>query len=143
MNLPTSECCKKIDFRVEEQIVVLSLEARMWFLFDFELNISREHPGHLVSFASEINFVASLDTFVDMNMKDLALDDGLFPCATFASIFIPDDFALSLAVGADGLKTLDHGSHLVASSSSYRRRCIHCRFSLRPPFHHGRRTQGR
>jgi hypothetical protein len=56
--------------------------------------------------------VSALDTTVDVDMKDLALDDSLLAVALLTAVLVPDDFTLTLAIGADGLETLDHRTHL-------------------------------
>ena len=81
-------------------------------MFDFELNVSCKNSRHLVSFSSEIDFVAILNTFVDVHMKYFSLDDGFLAVASLASVFVPDDLAFSLAIWAHGLKSLDHRPHL-------------------------------
>ena len=52
------------------------------------------------------------DTSIDVNVEDLPLNNSLLSVATFAPILLADDLALAIAVRADGLEALDHGTHL-------------------------------
>jgi hypothetical protein len=48
----------------------------MRFLLDLKLDVTRKHPRHLVTFASEIDLVACLHSTIDVNVQYLALDNG-------------------------------------------------------------------
>src|SRR5271155_4385618 len=108
----TSKCCQEVDLRMVEQVIVLSLESRMRLLFDFELHVARKHSWHLITFAPEINLVAGFDASVDMHVQHFSLHNRLLPHASFAPVLVADDLAVALAVGADGLESLDHRAHL-------------------------------
>jgi hypothetical protein len=88
------------------------LETGVRLLLDLELHISRKNTRHLITFASEIDLVTTLDATVDMNMQDLALDNGLLAHTLLAPVLISDGLALALAIGADSLEALNHGAHL-------------------------------
>jgi hypothetical protein len=45
-------------------------------------------------------------------VEHLSLNDGLLAIALLASVTVADDFSLTLAIGADSLEALDHGTHL-------------------------------
>jgi len=112
VNLATRKRCQKINLGVVEEIVVFPLEARVGFLFNLEHNISRLNTWKLVSLASELDLVAGLDTAIDVNVEDFALDDGFLAVALLAPIAVADDLAFTLAVGTDCLESLDHRTHL-------------------------------
>jgi hypothetical protein len=112
VDLATGEGGQEVDLGVVEEVVVFALEARVWLLFDFEDYVTRFYAGELVTLAAELNLVARLDTAVDVYVEDFALDDGLLAIALLASVLVADDFSFALAVWADGLEALDHGTHL-------------------------------
>jgi hypothetical protein len=45
-------------------------------------------------------------------VQDLALNGGLLSVALLAAVLLADNLSLSVAVGADSLEALDHGTHL-------------------------------
>ena len=106
------ERSKKVDLGVVVEVVTLALEARVRLLLNLELHITRLDARHLVTFASEIDLGTALHTLVDVNVKDLALDDSLLAGALLALVLLADLLTLTVAVGADGLESLDHGAHL-------------------------------
>ena len=108
----TREGSQKVDFSVVEQIIPLALESCMWLLLNLELHVTRLDAWHLVALTTEVNLGAALHTTVDVYVKDLALDDGLFAVALLALVLLADLFTLAVAVWADSLETLDHGTHL-------------------------------
>jgi hypothetical protein len=112
VDLTTRKSGKKIDLGVVEQVVVLALETGVGLLLDLENDVSGFDARQLVTLAAELNAVAGLDTAVDVDVEDLSLDDGLLSVALLASVAVTDDLSLTLAVGADGLETLDHRTHL-------------------------------
>ena len=84
----------------------------MGLLLDLKDDVAWQDTGGLISLTLEINLVAAPDAPVNVDVEDLSLDDGLLAIAAFAPIFLADDLALAIAVRADGLETLDHGTHL-------------------------------
>jgi hypothetical protein len=112
MDLATSKRRQKVDLGVVEEIVVFSLEPSVRLLLDLEHDIARVDAGQLVSLTPELDLVAALNAAIDVDVQDLALDDGLLAVALLASVAVADDLALALAVRADGLEALDHGAHL-------------------------------
>jgi hypothetical protein len=111
-DLTTTKSSQEVDFNTMEEVVVFALETGVRLLLDLELHISRENTRHLITFASEVDLMATLDTTVDMNMQHLALDDGLLAHALLAPVLISDGLTLTLAVGADSLEALNHRAHL-------------------------------
>lgn len=95
-----------------EKVIILPLESGVRLLFDFKDDVSRKNARHLVTFSPELDLVAVLDTFVDVNVENLALDDSLLAVAFLAAILFSDDLTLTLAVRTDGLEALDHRAHL-------------------------------
>lgn len=108
----TSKCGQKINFGMVEEVVVLALEPRMWLLLDLELNVTRQYPWHLISFSTEVNLMPALHAPVHVDMQDLALNDRLLAEAFLAPISIPNDLSFTLTLWANGLKSLDHRTHL-------------------------------
>lgn len=103
---------KQVDLSLVEQVIALALEAGVGLLLNLENDITGHDTRHLVTLAAEFNLVAVPHTFVDVNVKHLALNDGFLAVTLLAAILITDDLALAVAVGADGLEALDHGTHL-------------------------------
>ncbi|KXS96702.1 hypothetical protein AC578_9443 [Pseudocercospora eumusae] len=108
----TGECCEKVNLSVVEQVVALSLETWVWLLLDLELNVARLYTRHLVTLAPEVDFGAALHTTVDVHVQNLAFDDSLLAVALLALVLLSDGLTLTIAVRADGLESLDHGTHL-------------------------------
>lgn len=107
---------KQVDLGLVEQVVTLALEAGVGLLLNLEHDITGHDTGHLVTLAAELDLVAVAHTFVDVNVKNLALDDGLLAVTLLAAILITDDLSFTVAVGADSLEALDHGTHLAHHS---------------------------
>lgn len=116
MNGTAGKSGKQVNLGLVEQVVTLALEAGVGLLLNLEHDITGHDTGHLVTLAAELNLVAVAHTFVDVNVKNLALDDGLLAVTLLAAILITDDLSLAVAVGADGLEALDHGTHLAHHS---------------------------
>lgn len=108
----TAERGEKVDLSVVEQVIVLALESGVGLLLNLEDDISRHNARELVTFAAELDLVAILDTAVDVNVKDLALNNGLFTVTVAAAVLLTDDLSFTVAVRADGLEALDHWAHL-------------------------------
>lgn len=108
----TSKGRQKVDLCVVEEVVVLALESLVGLLLNFEHHVTRQHAGQLVTLTAELDLVAVLDTPVDVDVQNLPLDNGLLALATLAAVAFADDLSLTVAVWADGLEALDHGSHL-------------------------------
>jgi hypothetical protein len=112
VDLTTRKGSKQVDLGVVEEIVVFSLEPWVRLLLNFENNISRLNTRQLVALAAELDPVAGLDTAVDVDVENLALNNGLLTVALLATVTVADNLSLTLAIGTDGLETLDHGTHL-------------------------------
>lgn len=112
VDLAACKSGKKIDFGVVEEVVALALEAGVGLLLNLEDNIAGLNTRQLIAFAAEFDLVAALDTAVDVDVQDLALDNSLLSVALLAPVLVANDFALSLAVRAHSLKALNHGTHL-------------------------------
>jgi hypothetical protein len=108
----TSQSRQEINFGVIEEIIVLALESWVWFLLNFKLNVTREHPGHLITFTSEIDLMACLDPSIYMDVQDLAFHDGFLSQASLAPVFLANRLTLALAVWTDSLESLYHRAHL-------------------------------
>ena len=112
----TAKSREKINFHVVVKVVVLALEPGVRLLLDFEDNITVYNTGDLVTFPAELNLVTVLDTLVDVDMKHLALHDGLLTVTLLAAVTLTDVLTLTVAVRANRLEALDHGTHLAHHS---------------------------
>ena len=108
----TSKSGQKINLGLVEEVVALALEASVRLLLNLELNITGLDARHLVTLAAEVDLGAALNTLVDVDVQDLALDCCLLSVALLAAVLLADNLTLSVAIGADGLEALDHGTHL-------------------------------
>lgn len=108
----SSKGSDEIDICMVEEVIVFSLESGVRLLFNLKDDIARQNTRCLVSLSIEFDLVAAPDTSVDMDVKDLSLNNGLLAIAALAPILLTDDLAFTTAVGADGLESLDHGAHL-------------------------------
>lgn len=108
----TSQGGDQLNLGVVEEVVLPTGEPGVWLLLNLEDDITGDYAWCLVSLAAELNLGAALNTTVDMDVEDLAIHDGLLARAPLAAILVLEDFALAIAIGANGLETLDHGSHL-------------------------------
>lgn len=107
---------KKVNLGLIEQVVTLALEAGVGLLLNLEHDITGHDTGHLVTLAAELNLVAVAHTFVDVDVKNLALNNGLLAVTLLAAILITNDLSFTVAVGADSLEALDHRTHLAHHS---------------------------
>jgi len=107
-----SKGCDEINLSVVEKIIVPTSEAGVGLLLNHEHNISRNNAWCLVSLAAELNLCAALDATVNMDVKNLPIDDSLLAAATLAAILVLEDLSLSIAVRAHRLEPLNHGAHL-------------------------------
>lgn len=112
MNAAASKSGQKVDLSLVEEVVVLALEASVGLLLNLKDNIARHDTGHLVTLAAELNLVAVAHTLVNVDVQHLALDNGLLAATLLAAVLLADDLALTIAVRADSLEALDHGTHL-------------------------------
>jgi hypothetical protein len=108
----TSKSSQKVNLGLVEEVITLALEARVRLLLNLELNITRFDTRHLVTFATEVNLGTALDTLVNVDVQHLALNCGLLSVALLAAVLLTNNLAFSVAVGADSLEALDHGTHL-------------------------------
>lgn len=108
----TSKSSQEINLGLVEEVVALALEARVRLLLNLKLNITRLDTRHLITLAAEVDLGTALDTLVDVNVQHLALNCGLLSVALLAAVLLANNLAFSVAVGADSLETLDHGTHL-------------------------------
>jgi hypothetical protein len=109
---PASQSSNEVDLCVVEQVVIATGKSGMRLLLDLEDNVARDNTGSLVALATELDLGAALDTAIDVNMENLAVDYSLLAHALLASVLVLDGLAFAVAVWADGLESLDHGTHL-------------------------------
>jgi hypothetical protein len=95
-----------------EEIIILPLEAWVRLLLYLEHNIAWLDTWKLVTLAPELNLVSAPNASVDVDVQDFPFNDGLLSGALFTPIPVADDLALALAVVADSLEPLNHGTHL-------------------------------
>lgn len=108
----TAKSSEQVDLGLVEEVVVLALEARVGLLLNLENDVAGQNTGHLVTLAAELNLVAVLHTTVNVDVENLALHGGLLAVTALAAVLLTDDLTLAIAVGANGLESLDHGTHL-------------------------------
>lgn len=102
----------KLDICVVQEIVVATRETRMGLLLDLEDDITSLDAGSLVTFTPELNLGTTLNTPVDVDVEDFPIHNRLLAVALLAPVLGVDLFTLAITIGADGLESLDHGSHL-------------------------------
>lgn len=107
---------EKVNLSMVEKVVVLALEPRVGLGLNFEDNVSGHGTRNLVTLAAELNLVAVLDTLVDVDVKHLALNNGLLTVAALAAVLLADHLSLTVTVRANGLEALNHGTHLAHHS---------------------------
>lgn len=112
INGTTCKRSKEVDLGSVEEIVASSLETGVWLLLDLKLNVTRLHAWHLISLSRKVQLCTALNTFVNVDVEDLSLDDSLLALACFASVLITNHLSLTLTVWADSLEALDHRTHL-------------------------------
>ena len=95
-----------------EKVVILALESGVGLLLNLENNITRHDARKLVTFTAELDLVAILDTTINVDVKDLALDNSLLTMAVAAAVLVTDILSFTIAVGTDSLEALNHGTHL-------------------------------
>lgn len=108
----SSERSHEINLAVVEKVVVLAGEARVGLLLNLEDNVTSHDARGLVTLAAEFDTSAALDTTVDVDVQHLPVDNRLLSVALLAAILVLDELALTVAVGAGSLETLNHGAHL-------------------------------
>lgn len=108
----TSQGREEINLGAVEEVVIFTLESRVLLLFDFENHVTGENAGHLITLAAEFDLVTVLHTSVDMDMKDLPLNNRLLTATALATVAVADHLSFTIAVGTHGLEALDHGAHL-------------------------------
>lgn len=108
----SSESSDQVDVALVKKIVVSASETGVWLLLNFENNVTSLYARGLVTFTAELDLGAATNTSVDMNMENLAIDNGLLARALLATVLVLDLLTLTVTVGADSLETLNHGTHL-------------------------------
>jgi hypothetical protein len=108
----TSESSDELDIALVKEVVFFSGETGVGLLLDLEDDVASLDARCLITVAAELDLGASANTTVDMNVEHLTVHNGLLSVALLAAILVLDDLTLAVAVGADGLESLDHGTHL-------------------------------
>jgi hypothetical protein len=112
INSAASQCCDEVDLGVVEEVVLPAGEARVGFLLNLEHDIAGKYARRLVALPAELDLGAALNSPVDVDVEDLAVDNSLLAEALLATILILDGLTLAIAVWAYRLEALDHGAHL-------------------------------
>lgn len=84
----------------------------MGLLLNLKDNVARLDTRGLVTLAAELDLGAALHTTIDVNVKNLPVDDGLLAGTVLATVLGVDHLSLSVTVGTNGLEALNHGAHL-------------------------------
>jgi hypothetical protein len=66
----------------------------------------------LIAFSAEFDFVTALHPTIYMDMQDFPLNDRLLTVTLFAFILLANYLSFTVAIRANGLKSLNHGTHL-------------------------------
>jgi hypothetical protein len=112
----SSQSSNQFDFTSVEKVVILSGEAWVGLLLNLENDITSLNARSLVTFASELDLGAALNAPVDVDVENLSVNSGLLAVALLAAVLILDNFAFTIAVGADSLEALNHRAHLAHHS---------------------------
>lgn len=107
-----SQSGNELNLSVVQKIVVTASKSGVGLLLNLEDYIASNDAGSLVTLSPKLDLGATLDTPIDVDVEDLAIDNGLLPHALLATVLIFEYLAFAIAVRADGLESLDHGSHL-------------------------------
>ena len=102
----------EFDLGAVEQVIILAREARVGLLLNLEDDVASLYTRRLITLASELDLGTASNTAINVNVQNLAVDDRLLAAAALAAVLLLDNLALAVAVGADCLETLNHGSHL-------------------------------
>lgn len=108
----TSEGGNEINLAVVKKIVSKALEAGMGLLLNVENDVTSQDTRRLVTVAAKFDLGIIGDTLVDVNMENLAVDNGLLAVALLAAVPVLDDLTFTVTVRAFGLEALNHGSEL-------------------------------
>lgn len=108
----TSQSSDQLDLTLVEEVVFLTGEAGVGLLLNLENDVTGLDARGLVTLTTELNLGTAPNTAVDVNVENLAVDDCLLAVALLAAVLVLDGLTLAIAVGADGLEALDHGTHL-------------------------------
>lgn len=108
----TGKCSDEFDLATVKEIVLFPDEARVGLLLDLEHDVAGLDSRGLVALALEFDAGSALNSPVNMDVQNLAVDYRLLAVALLASVLLVDDLALAVAVGAGRLEALDHGAHL-------------------------------
>lgn len=111
-NGTTGKGGNEIDLALVKEVVLLTGEAGVGLLLDDKHNIAGENTRRLVTLTAEFDLGTALNTTVDVDVEDLAIDDGLLAVALLAAILLLNHLAFAIAVRANSLEALDHGTHL-------------------------------
>lgn len=110
--LSTTQCCQEVDFLLEEQIVLLSLEPLMRLLLNNNNNISRGDTRRLVALSTEVDRLSTAHTFIDMHLEHLLLRHNFLAITRLALVFMIDNLARPRTFITRLLQLLDHRTHL-------------------------------
>jgi len=111
-NGAASESRDELNLGMVKEVVIFASEPGVWLLLNLEDNVTRDNTGSLVAFATELDFGTAFDSTVNVNMKDLTVDDCLLAHAPLAAVLVLEKLTLTIAVWANSLESLDHGTHL-------------------------------
>ncbi|KAH3659383.1 hypothetical protein OGATHE_006267 [Ogataea polymorpha] len=108
----SGQSSQKIDLGVVKQVVALSSEGIMFLFVNHENHVSRNDVWKLVSLAREHNSLASLHTWVDVNLQDFSFVADLLTFTGLASVLWRNDVSLTVTNVTGSLESLDHRTHL-------------------------------
>ena len=110
--LSTSQSGEQVDLGLAEQVVALSLESRVRLLLEHNNDVSGDNTWSLVGFALELDLLARLHSFVDVDLENLSLRVGLLSVALLAPVLGVHHLSGSLALVTRLLDLLHHRAEL-------------------------------
>lgn len=130
--LATGKSSQKVNLNFNNEVILLSAESVMRFLFDNDDNISGFCCGRLVGFAPENDGLATFHSFIDVDLQHFLVGNNLLALTIATAISGVDKLASSSAVITSSLDLLNHWTHLthnnLDATSMTARAGPHCTF---------------
>jgi hypothetical protein len=112
VELSSSQSRQQVDLGLDDQVVPVPLEPRVFLLLDNKDNITRLDTRSLITLAGELDLVSALHTLVDVNLEDLALLRRLLGVTRPTLVLGVHNLSGSVTFTTGLLDLLDHRSEL-------------------------------
>ena len=112
VELSSSQSRQQVDLGLDDQVVPVPLEPRVFLLLDNKDNITRFDSRSLITLAGELDLVSALHTLVDVNLEDLALLRRLLGVTRPTLVLGVHNLSGSVTFTTGLLNLLDHRSEL-------------------------------